>query len=108
MVAPSAMGATTEVVAEPAEFLEEEVDEADFQTTPGVGAPMGSGLQAAVEWAPSVERPVIRPPVATNPALRGRTPGTMSRANGGGNELGVEESEFDRPTFIRRGITPPG
>jgi cell division protein FtsZ len=99
---------TTEVLAEPAEFMDEDMDDADFQMMAGAAA-LGAGLQAggaSVEWAPSVERPVIRPPVGANPALRGRP--AMSRANGGSNELGVEESEFDRPTFIRRGIIPPG
>jgi hypothetical protein len=30
----------------------------------------------------------------------------MSRV--GGDQFGDEESELDRPTFIRRGILPPG
>jgi len=46
--------------------------------------------------------------VGANPALRGRSSGSMQRVQGGHSELGVEESEFDRPTFIRRGIIPPG
>ncbi len=108
---PAGMSArTAEVIAEPGELIEDEMDDSDFQDVMGGGAPMSAGMQAgaAVEWASSVERPVIRPPVGGNPAMRTRTSGTMSRTNGGSNELGVEESEFDRPTFIRRGIVPPG
>jgi cell division protein FtsZ len=96
-----------EVVAEPADPLEEEFVEVDFH----MGMSSGGAAHAhgsAGEWAPSSERPIIRPPVAGNPALRGRGPGNVSRASAGSNELGVEESEFDRPTFIRRGIIPPG
>jgi hypothetical protein len=26
----------------------------------------------------------------------------------GADELGVEESELDKPTYVRRGILPPG
>jgi cell division protein FtsZ len=103
-VAPSA-----EVLAEPAGFLEEEFEEVDFNMNMSPGGPTGAGMQSpgsAGEWAG--ERPVIRPPVTGNPGLRGRTGSNMSRASGGSNELGVEESEFDRPTFIRRGIIPPG
>ena len=107
------MPATAEVLAEPAEFVDEEFEEVDFHMGLGSGAPRGggAGMQApagTTEWAPSGERPVIRPPVTANPAMRGRPSGGMSRASGGSNELGVEESEFDRPTFIRRGIIPPG
>jgi cell division protein FtsZ len=115
------LAGTAEVTAEPSEFLEEEFDEADFNMGmahggAAHGAPMhgghaagGPGMQAQAEWGPSGERPVIRPAVGANPALRGRSAtGSMSRTSGGSNELGVEESEFDRPTFIRRGIIPPG
>jgi cell division protein FtsZ len=105
---------TTEVVAEPAGFMEEDLDVSAFQGL-GVGQPGGNGfangMQAApssLEWAASAERPVIRPPISVNPGLRARPAATMSRVSGGSNELGVEESEFDRPTFIRRGIIPPG
>ncbi|MES1172635.1 MAG: hypothetical protein ABUL77_05320, partial [Bacteroidota bacterium] len=104
------MAPTAEVMAEPADLLEEEFDDADFSMASG-GGMMGSGMQAPAappEWAPSGDRPVIRPPVGANPAMRGRQTGSMARGGGASNELGVEESEFDRPTFIRRGIIPPG
>jgi cell division protein FtsZ len=100
---------TTEVLAEPGDLLEEDFEEVDFQMGLGMGAGTGAPLHAGMMASgQSGERPVIRPPVGANPALRGRASGTMSRASGGSNELGVEESEFDRPTFIRRGIIPPG
>jgi cell division protein FtsZ len=110
---PSGTVATTEVLAEPADLLEEEIEDIDFQGM-GAGGPFGVGgvhaPPASIEWAPSVERPVIRPPVSANGAGvgRARPSGMLARGSGGGSELGVEESEFDRPTFIRRGIIPPG
>jgi len=105
---------TAESMSEAGGAEDVEFDEADFHM--GLGgagsSPGGMGMHASGsvgEWAPSPERPVIRPAVAGNPALRGRSAaGVMSRGSGGTNELGVEESEFDRPTFIRRGIIPPG
>jgi hypothetical protein len=101
-----------EVIAEPADYLEsEDLDDADFQQMmAGSSGPLGGSMGAVApgEWTPSTERPVIRPPVGANPALRGRSSGGMQRVSGGSSELGVEESEFDRPTFIRRGIIPPG
>jgi cell division protein FtsZ len=67
------------------------------------------GAAPAADWAQagSTDRPIIRPPVATNAALRGRTSGSMSRV-GSSDQFGDEDSELDRPTFIRRGILPPG
>jgi len=58
------------------------------------------------DWSAS-ERPIIRPPVAGNPNMRGRASGPMSRV-ASTDQFGEEESELDRPTFIRRGILPPG
>jgi cell division protein FtsZ len=106
---------TAEVVAEPADYLEEDLDVSAFQGL-GAGSSNGAGIPngmqhaapSSLEWAASVERPVIRPPMSVNPGMRARPGATMSRVSGGSNELGVEESEFDRPTFIRRGIIPPG
>jgi cell division protein FtsZ len=75
------------------------------------GLAAGAGASAAAggfgEWTPPPERPIIRPPVAANPALRGRGAGGMHRM-AGSDELGVEESELDKPTYVRRGILPPG
>ncbi len=103
---------TTEVIAEPADLMEaDDLDDSDFQMmAAGSSGPLGAamGAAAAGEWVASGERSVIRPPVSANPALRGRPSGSMQRVQHGSSELGVEESEFDRPTFIRRGIIPPG
>jgi cell division protein FtsZ len=103
---------TAEVIAEPGDYMEnEELDDSDFgMMAAGSAGPLGAAAMSAAtaEWAASGERPVIRPPVGANPALRGRQSGSMQRVQGGSSELGVEESEFDRPTFIRRGIIPPG
>ena len=75
--------------------------------TSGMGMPTAS---ATPDWGqqPSSERPIIRPPVGASPAMRGRASGSMGRVAGTGDEIGVEDSELDRPTFIRRGILPPG
>jgi len=62
---------------------------------------------AAPEWTPA-ERPIIRPPVSG-----GGTPGpgparrTQVAAPRPADELGVEESEFDKPTYLRRGLYAP-
>jgi hypothetical protein len=72
-------------------------------------APGGFGIATASEWTPA-ERPIIRPPVSNaNPAQGGPPPRRMasqmpSRAQ---DELGVEESEFDKPTYLRRGLFAP-
>jgi cell division protein FtsZ len=67
------------------------------------------------EWAPQPEasRPVIRPPVTGNsmrdsgiqPADRRRTPMIPAMA---AEDLGIEESEFDKPTYLRRGLASHG
>jgi hypothetical protein len=73
----------------------------------GVAAGLAASASGFGEWTPPPERPVIRPAVTANPALRGRTSGGMHRM-AGADELGVEESELDKPTYVRRGILPPG
>ncbi len=96
--------------SEPMEILED----LDGEFAESLAAPMrGSGVPGGGnDWGsgPSGpgggERPIIRPPVPGNPALRGRASGAMSRV--GTDQFGEEESELDRPTFIRRGILPPG
>ena len=99
-----------EAIAEPADYLEsEDLEDSDFQMMAGSSGTLGAAIGAAAgEWTPAPERPVIRPPVGANPGMRGRSQGGMQRVSGNSGELGVEESEFDRPTFIRRGIIPPG
>ena len=98
----------TEMAGDSMEILED----VDGEFSDGLGAPgRGAVGAAATDWGsgPAVgpgERPIIRPPVAGNPALRGRPSGAMSRV--GADQFGDEDSELDRPTFIRRGILPPG
>jgi cell division protein FtsZ len=65
--------------------------------------PLGNGS----EWTPAerIERPVIRPQSAgTAPLVRraGQVPPQRPQ-----DELGVEESEFDKPTYLRRGLYAP-
>ncbi|HVR61112.1 MAG TPA: cell division protein FtsZ [Polyangia bacterium] len=73
--------------------------------------PMGLGVApAAAEWSPA-ERPIIRPPVSPTAAASGA--GIPSRRMASqvparpADDLGVEESEFDKPTYLRRGIFAP-
>jgi cell division protein FtsZ len=73
------------------------------------GAMPGYGA-ASEQWAPPPEgRPIIRPPVTTS---------TNAAAQAGGNgrrtpiipaalaaeDLGIEESEYDKPAYLRRGL----
>jgi hypothetical protein len=73
-------------------------------------APGGFGVaQASAEWTPA-ERPVIRPPVSNAVAggtQVGQAPRRMSQVARPADDLGVEESEFDKPTYLRRGIFAP-
>jgi hypothetical protein len=64
---------------------------------------------AAEQWAPPPEgRPIIRPPVTastTSVSTAGnsrRTP--MIPAALAAEDLGIEESEFDKPAYLRRGL----
>jgi cell division protein FtsZ len=104
-------GAYAEVITEPGDPVDESADDG---YSSGFGA-MGNGVAAGLasagaglnEWTPPPERPVIRP-AASNPAMRTRTSAGPVHRMSGSDELGVEESELDRPTYIRRGILPPG
>jgi cell division protein FtsZ len=60
-------------------------------------APAGS------EWTPA-ERPIIRPATSGTAPLTRRASSQPSRPS---DELGVEESEFDKPTYLRRGLYAP-
>ncbi|HEY7376345.1 MAG TPA: cell division protein FtsZ [Polyangia bacterium] len=60
------------------------------------------------EWTPSErpERPAVRPQAAAGAtAPLGRRPQMQSPRPA--DELGVEESEFDKPTYLRRGLYAP-
>ena len=82
------------------------IEDADGEFSDGLGG-RGAVGATANDWGsgPTGERPIIRPAVPGNPALRGRNTGAM---RAGGDQFGDEDSELDRPTFIRRGILPPG
>jgi len=86
------------------------LEDVDGEFSDGLGG-QGRGAVGAManDWGsgPTGERPIIRPAVPGNPAMRGRTPvpGSM---RAGTDQFGDEDSELDRPTFIRRGILPPG
>jgi hypothetical protein len=63
------------------------------------------------EWTPSErpdrpERPVVRPQAANPTAPLGRRSAQMQSPRPA-DELGVEESEFDKPTYLRRGLYAP-
>jgi cell division protein FtsZ len=64
------------------------------------------------EWTPSerTERPAVRPQ-ATNPAASVTAPmgrrSAQMQSPRPADELGVEESEFDKPTYLRRGLYAP-
>jgi cell division protein FtsZ len=63
------------------------------------------GSVPTAEWTPPSERPIIRPPVS-GAAPQGRrmsSPAPVRAAD----ELGVEENEFDKPTYLRRGLSAP-
>jgi cell division protein FtsZ len=73
----------------------------------------GFGVAPAAEWTPA-ERPVIRPAVGnsgggvvTASASPPGQPGRRMQMARPADELGVEESEFDKPTYLRRGIFAP-
>jgi hypothetical protein len=57
------------------------------------------------EWTPS-ERSVVRPQGANTVPAGGRRSAQMQSPRPG-DELGVEESEFDKPTYLRRGLYAP-
>ena len=81
----------------------------------GPGSFMHAPLTAHVgavpgqEWGPSSGPPSIRPPVASplSPGQGGPGPGRRNAAGGGqpslgGDDLGIEESEYDTPAYLRR------
>jgi hypothetical protein len=66
--------------------------------------PAGPTAQSGSEWTPP-ERPIIRPQTTSAPMQR-RASGQVP-AQRPADELGVEESEFDKPTYLRRGLYAP-
>jgi cell division protein FtsZ len=69
-------------------------------------APIGYGSVPTSEWAPPAERPIIRPPVSGGGPQPRRMTASVSTVRGA-DDLGVEENEFDKPTYLRRGLTAP-
>jgi FtsZ family protein len=72
---------------------------------------IGTAAYPASDWS-SADRPIIRPPVGSAmsgstppPADRRRTPMMPALA---AEELGIEESEFDKPTYLRRSLAAHG
>jgi cell division protein FtsZ len=64
-----------------------------------------SATYGAADWSQGEARPIIRPPVSS--PLAGATP-TRRTAPMGGEDLGIEESEYDKPAYLRRGVGIPG
>jgi cell division protein FtsZ len=64
-----------------------------------------AGPAAGSEWTPP-ERPIIRPQSSGTAPLQRRASGQVP-AQRPADELGVEESEFDKPTYLRRGLYAP-
>jgi hypothetical protein len=64
--------------------------------------------QNGAEWTPAErpERPIIRPQSAGTAPLQRRVSGQVPTQRSP-DELGVEESEFDKPTYLRRGLYAP-
>jgi cell division protein FtsZ len=75
-----------------------EVPPAAMGAVPATAQPNGP------EWTPS-ERPVVRPQAAPPVGPPGRR--SQMQPPRPGDELGVEESEFDKPTYLRRGLYAP-
>ena len=103
----------------PAEGAGDAINLDDFYATmeqvpPGTQAGMGPlPPPPPPEWTPPErmerpERPIIRPQSAgpTSAPLTRRAPSQVQSPRSG-DELGVEESEFDKPTYLRRGLYAP-
>src|SRR5262249_43911346 len=73
----------------------------------GANPPPPPPQQPGSEWTPA-ERPIIRPQTAgaTNAPMVRRAPAQVQPPRPA-DELGVEESEFDKPTYLRRGLFAP-
>ncbi len=88
-------------------------DEAAFQEAPfmaGAGPaspmPLSPSASQSTEWTqPAEPRPIIRPPVSPGGAPMGRRTGPVPTLRP--DDLGVEENEFDKPTYLRRGLIAP-
>jgi pyocin large subunit-like protein len=119
MAAPAAIptqrGGYAAPVSRPAEVGGETINLDDFylnmeQVPPAAlgGQPPPPPQQPGAEWTPA-ERPIIRPQSAggTSAPLVRRAPAQVQSSPRPADELGVEESEFDKPTYLRRGLAAP-
>jgi hypothetical protein len=89
-----------------------EVDDEEVRLYPPLSS-LGSGSFATATAAPPDPRPVIRPAVASPIAPASGTssarritpsaPGSLATGH-----LGIEESEFDKPTYLRRALAGEG
>ncbi len=72
-----------------------------------MGGPNG-GQPSGAEWTPS-ERPIVRPQASNTapPVPPGARRSAQMQSPRPADELGVEESEFDKPTYLRRGLYAP-
>ena len=79
---------------------------AHLEVAAGTGAVPTGAQPNGPEWTPS-ERPIVRAQAAnTAPPVPGRRSAQMQSPRPA-DELGVEESEFDKPTYLRRGLYAP-
>jgi cell division protein FtsZ len=91
----------------------ESINRDDFYTSMADVPPAAMGAVPTQpngpEWTPSErpERPVVRPPQAPNSVPAGGRRSAQMQSPRPGDELGVEESEFDKPTYLRRGLYAP-
>ena len=75
-------------------------------------SPLSTAAYPGSDWS-SEGRPIIRPPVGSSmngsstppPPDRRRTPMLPALA---AEDLGIEESEFDKPTYLRRSLAAHG
>jgi hypothetical protein len=115
---PAPASRAAEALGEPIDSLDDFYAGAEYglassiPPVPGaVAAPSGFGVAPATEWgAPadrSADRPIIRPPVSGGAGVQPRRMSTQVPSVRGADELGVEESEFDKPTYLRRGLVAP-
>ncbi len=80
-----------------------------MEQVPPVGATPATAVPAgAPEWMPA-ERPIIRPQSPGTAPLSRRASSQMPSQSprSPADELGVEESEFDKPAYLRRGLYAP-
>ena len=76
-----------------------------------VASPLGTAAYPGSDWS-SEGRPIIRPPVGSamsasmSPPADRRRPATIPAMSA--EDLGIEESEFDKPTYLRRTLAAHG